>query len=480
MEHSRVLGLITYFCDLLGTDKNGLSELVRKALVGAEDGELYLERKDSESISLDDGRVESPARSIEQGFGLRRVNGESVCFASGSNITLRAIERMGVALRQASKVRAPMVPGEKWFVVPRYLSDSPLVLPLSERVQVLREIDEYARRERSVSNVSAALSGSYTQILIVRADGTMVVDQRPLVRFSISVECEQDGKRERGSASFGGRHCYRKITFPGVWKPEVDQAKKDAFDKLRAEQCPSGPMVVVLGPGWAGVLLHEAIGHGLEADAVWRKTTVFADKVGTRVGSELVTVVDDGTIPFRRGSLSVDDEGTPTERTVLIEKGILIGFMHDRQSARLLGAKSTGNGRRESYEHRPQVRMRNTFMLAGESSPEEIILSTKEGLYMPTFGGGQVDPITGAFVFKAELAHKIVDGKITTPVVGATLIGNCATVLMHVDMVGRDCALDHGTGTCGKNGQSVPVGVGQPTIRLSGGVSVGGTLVQRS
>ena len=480
MENRQTADLIAYFCGLLGTDANGLREVVRKALAGAEDGELYLEREDGESISLDDGRVESPGRSIAQGFGLRRVNGESICYASGSNVSLSAIARVGKVLRQASEVRGRYIPGAEKAAELRYLNVSPLTLPLSERVEVLRAIDMYARREKSVTNVGASLAGSYTQILIVRADGTMAVDQRPLVSLRLSVECEQGGKRERGTASCGGRHGYDRIITPSVWMSEVDQARKDAIDRLAAEACPSGEMTVVLGPGWAGVLLHEAVGHGLEGDFVWRKTTVFADMVGKRIGSDLVTVVDDGTLPDRRGSLSVDDEGTPTERTVLIDKGVLVGFMHDRQSARLLGVKATGNGRRKSYAHRPQVRMRNTFMLSGGSSPEEIILATKRGLYMPSFGGGQVDPITGAFVFEAGLAYKIENGKVGLPVVGATLIGNCTTVLLHVDMVGNDSALDHGAGTCGKGGQSVPVGVGQPTIRLSGGVSVGGTLVEQS
>ncbi len=469
-----------YFCALLGVDADGLSALVAKALKGAEDGELYLERADSESISLDDGRISSPSRSIAQGFGLRRVSGESVLYASGSNVSPRAIIRAGNALRQADGERRNYVPEMLRTVVAHYSGVSPLSVPLEERVRVLSEVDMYLRRDPSVTNVSASISGSHTQILIVRADGTMTVDLRPLVLFNLSVECERNGKREKGAARWGGRHGYDRIIQPSAWIPEADRAKDNAFDRLRAEPCPSGEMTVVLGNGWAGVLLHEAVGHGLEGDSVWRKETVYADMLGKRIGSDLVTVVDDGTIAHRRGSITVDDEGTPAERTVLIEKGIIVNFMQDRQSARILGARLTGNGRRESYAHRPQVRMRNTYMLAGATPPEEIIRSTKKGLYMPTFAGGSVDPITGAFVFKAELAYKIEDGKVTTPVVGATLIGNCATVLLHVDMVGTDVALDHGGGSCGKGGQWVPVGVGQPTIRLSGGVSVGGTVVENS
>lgn len=469
-----------YFCALLGVDSDQLRTVVSALLRGAEDGELYLERADSESVTLEDGRVESPARSITQGFGLRRVSGESVLYASGSDVSLSAIRRAGRRLRELSAEERSYHATIVNRALARYTSASPLTLPLEERVRILRDVDTFARSDRSVTNVNATISGSHTRILIVRADGTMVTDERPLVSFGVSVECEKDGKREKSSARWGGRYGYDRIVGPVVWKPEVERARKEATEKLCAEACPSGEMTVVLGNGWAGVLLHEAVGHGLEGDFAWKKETVFAEMIGKNIASDLVTVVDDGTLLNRRGSITIDDEGTPTERTTLIENGVLVGFMHDRQSARLLNATPTGNGRRESYEHRPQVRMRNTYMLAGDTPPEEIIRSTPKGLYMPSFAGGSVDPVSGAFVFKCELAYKIEDGKLTTPVVGATLIGNCATVLLHVDMVGTDAEIDRGGGSCGKGGQWVPVGVGQPTIRLSGGVSVGGTLVKPS
>lgn len=479
MENTETAELVAYFCGLLGTDVDGLRATVKKALKDAQDGELYLERADSESVSLDDGRVEAPSRNIEQGFGLRRVNGKSVCYASGSDFSLRAILNAGKTFRQAIYARHGYIPRAEVNAEPRYLGVSPLTLSLEERVQALQNIDLYARREKSVTNVNASLSGSFTRILIVRADGTMAIDQRPLVVISLAIECEKNGKREKGAGRWGGRHGYDRIITPSVSMHHIDGAVTEAIDKLRAEPCPSGKMTVVLGNGWAGVLLHEAVGHGLEGDFVWRKETAYADKLGTQIGSELVTVVDDGTLRDRRGSLSVDDEGTPTERTLLIDKGILVGFMHDRQSARLLKTKATGNGRRESYEHRPQVRMRNTFMLPGTSTPQEIIAATKKGLYMPSFSGGAVDPMTGAFVFEAKIAYKIEDGKITTPVVGATLTDKCTTILTQIDMVGNDLMLDNGGGACGKGGQWVPIGVGQPTIRLAE-VTVGGTLIERS
>ena len=465
---------VRYFGKLLGLDSVGMTALVKRALKGAEDGELYLERSESESVSLDDGRIESPSRSVDQGFGLRRVNRESVLYAHGNTISSRAIIRAGKELREIATAKQQYEEQETFPKPKACYAGALSPLSLAARVTVLRAIDRYARRDKAVTNVDAYLAASLVHVLIVRADGTIASDVRPMARMSVTVQCAEGGKREGASASIGGRYDYLSLIRPKVWKSEVDRAIKNAKEMLRAGPCPSGVMPVVLGPGWAGVLLHEAIGHGLEADCVWRKTTVFADLVGKRVASELVTVVDDGTLTDERGSLTIDDEGTPTERTVLIKDGILVGFMHDRQSARLLAMRPTGSGRRQSFEHRTQVRMRNTLMESGVTPPEEIIATTKRGLYMPSFGGGQVDPVTGQFVFSCELAYKIEDGKLTTPVVGATLIGNCTTVLTFVDCVGNDSKLG-GAGTCGKGGQSVPVGIGQPTLRLSGGVTVGGT-----
>ncbi len=465
---------VHYFGKLLGLDSAGMTALVKRALFGAEDGELFLQRSESESVSLNDGRVQSPSRSVDQGFGLRRVNGESVLYAHGNTISTRAIVRAGKELREIATAKQSYVMRE---VLPQPMAryaGTLTPLSLAARVKVLRAIDRYARKDKVVTNVSAFIASGLTYVLIVRADGTVASDVRPMTKLFVSVQCALGEKRESGDGSIAGRYDYSRLIAPNVWMPEVDLAIHNAKETLRAGPCPSGIMPVVLGPGWAGVLLHEAIGHGLEADCVWRKTTVFADLVGKRVASELVTVVDDGTLQDERGSLTIDDEGTPTERTVLIKDGILVGFMHDRQSARLLNMRATGSGRRESYEHRTQVRMRNTLMESGVTPPEDIIAATKHGLYMPSFSGGQVDPVTGQFVFGCELAYKIEDGKLTTPVVGATLIGNCTTVLTFVDLVGNDSKLG-GAGTCGKGGQSVPVGIGQPTLRLSGGVTVGGT-----
>ncbi len=468
-----------YFATVLGLTLTGMCEMAKKALPGAEDGEVFLQRTVSENVSLDDGRVESPSRSIDQGFGLRRVNGESILYASGNSISAKEIVKAGKELRRiAPKTNRYIARTKPDPYLPRYQAELK-DFSLPDRVTFLNEIDAYARADKSVTNVMASVSGSLTSILIIRPDGSVVSDVRPLVTVSIYVQCTNGDKtgerRETAGGGFGGRHHHERVCRPEVWKKEVDKAIHDAKEILRAGPCPSGEMPVVLGPGWAGVILHEAIGHGLEGDFVWRKTTVFGNMLGERVASDLVTVVDDGTINERRGSLTVDDEGTPTEHTVLIKDGILVGFMHDRQSARLLKMKETGNGRRQSYEHRPQVRMRNTFMKSGTSTPADIIASTPHGLYMPSFEGGQVNTTTGQFVFKCKLAYKIENGKLGEPVVGATLVGNCSTVLRYVDAVGNDSALDPGTGTCGKGGQSVPVGIGQPTIRLSQGVTVGGT-----
>lgn len=470
-------GTAEYFGKLLGLDERGMYSLVARALKGAEDGELFLERTEYESVGIDEGRVESPSQSVTQGFGLRKVNGESVLYAHGNDISERLIFGAGKELREVGNVNqkydARVVPPEQKAHYVGILKP----VSLANRVKMLRKVEKYARRDSTITNVEVGLVGTLKQVLIVRADNTMRSDVLPMTRLSVTVQCADGNKRESAYASISGRFGYAQLFGKNKWKHEVDRIIKTVKDMLRAGPCPSGEMPVVLGSGWAGVLLHEAIGHGLEADGVWRKTTVFAELLGKRVASDIVTVVDDGTLKNERGSLNLDDEGTPTERTVLIKNGILVGFMHDRQSARLLNMVSTGNGRRESFEHPPQVRMRNTLMEGGVTPPKDIIAATKRGLYMPSFGGGQVDPVTGQFVFKCELAYKIEDGKLTTPVVGATLIGNCATVLTFVDLVGNDSCLG-GAGTCGKGGQSVPVGIGQPTLRLSGGVTVGGTETQ--
>jgi TldD protein len=344
-----------------------------------------------------------------------------------------------------------------------------------KRTALLAEIDTYARgKDPRVVQVMASIAGEWQAVQIMRADGYRVADLRPLVRLNISVVVEQNGRRETGSYGTGGRFAYDRITAPEVWRGGVDEALRQALINLDSVPAPAGEMEVVLGPGWPGILLHEAIGHGLEGDFNRKKTSAFAGLLGQRVASPGVTVVDDGTLSDRRGSLTVDDEGTPTSRTVLIEDGILVGFMQDRLNARLMGMRATGNGRRQSYAHAPMPRMTNTVMLAGAHSPEEMIGSVRRGLYAVNFGGGQVDITSGKFVFSASEAYLIEDGKVTAPVKGATLIGNGPDALTKVTMVGNDMALDPGIGTCGKNGQGVPVGVGQPTLKLSG-LTIGGT-----
>jgi TldD protein len=343
------------------------------------------------------------------------------------------------------------------------------------RAGILAEIDAYARaKDPRVAQVMASVLGEWQAVQIIRADGTRTADLRPLVRLNVSVVVERDGKREAGSHGLGGRQTYDRLLAPETWRAAVDEALRQALLKLDAVPAPAGEMEVVLGAGWPGILLHEAIGHGLEGDFNRKKTSAFAGLMGQRVASPGVTVVDDGTLPDRRGSLTIDDEGTPTNRTVLIEDGILTGYLQDRLNARLMGVRPTGNGRRESYAHSPMPRMTNTVMLNGGSSKEEMIASVKRGLYAVNFGGGQVDITSGKFVFSASEAYLIEDGRVTAPVKGATLIGNGPDSLTKVDMIGADMALDPGIGTCGKNGQGVPVGVGQPTLKLRG-LTVGGT-----
>jgi TldD protein len=343
------------------------------------------------------------------------------------------------------------------------------------RTALLSEIDAYARgKDSRVVQVMASLGGEWQAVQIMRQDGTRVADLRPLVRLNVAVVVEQGGRRETGSYGTGGRFAYDMVTAPSVWRGAVDEALRQALVNLDSVPAPAGEMEVVLGPGWPGILLHEAIGHGLEGDFNRKKTSAFSGLLGKRIASPGVTVVDDGTLPDRRGSLTVDDEGTPTSRTVLIEDGVLVGFMQDRLNARLMGMRATGNGRRQSYAHAPMPRMTNTVMLGGPHAPEEMIRSVKRGLYAVNFGGGQVDITSGKFVFSASEAYLIEDGRVTAPVKGATLIGNGPDALTKVAMVGNDMALDPGIGTCGKNGQGVPVGVGQPTLKLSG-LTVGGT-----
>ncbi len=451
--------------------------LLGKALAKADDGELFLEYRESEQISLDDGRIRSAGFDTSLGFGLRAVAGEATGYAHAGEISEQALRRAAASVGEvASGYSGTLSEPPRATNARLYSEDNPLGDEgFSARTALLSEIDAYARsKDPKVKQVMASLGGEWQAVQIIRPDGHRVADLRPLVRLNVSVVVEKDGRRETGSYGTGGRFGYGQIVAADVWRQAVDEALRQALVNLDSQPAPAGEMEVVLGPGWPGILLHEAIGHGLEGDFNRKRTSAFAGLLGKRIAAPGVTVVDDGTMPDRRGSLTVDDEGTPSSRTVLIEDGVLTGFMQDRLNARLMGMRPTGNGRRQSYAHSPMPRMTNTVMVAGNHTREEMIRSVKRGLFAVNFGGGQVDITSGKFVFSTSEAYLIEDGKLTAPVRGATLIGNGPDALTKVEMVGNDMALDPGIGTCGKNGQGVPVGVGQPTIKL-GGLTVGGT-----
>ncbi len=458
-------------------DLDGARRMVASGLAGTDDGELFLEYRESENISLDDGRIRSAGFDTTQGFGLRAVLGEESGYAHAGELSHAALARAADTVASVrsgrSGVAAESPPARNARL---YLPDNPLGAgSFAARTNLLAEIDAFARQsDPRVVQVMASLGGEWQAVQIIRADGARVADLRPLVRLNVSVVVEKDGRRETGSYGTGGRYGYDRLLTETNWKHAVAEALRQALVALDSRPAPAAEMDVVLGNGWPGILLHEAIGHGLEGDFNRKKTSAFAGLLGTRIAAPGVTVVDDGTIADRRGSLTIDDEGTPTSRTVLIEDGILVGFLQDRQNARLMGMAPTGNGRRQSYAHTPMPRMTNTLMEAGTVPPEEMIRSVKRGLYAVNFGGGQVDITSGKFVFSASEAYMIEDGRLGAPVKGATLIGNGPDSLTRVAMIGNDMALDPGVGTCGKNGQGVPVGVGQPTLKLSG-LTVGGT-----
>jgi TldD protein len=458
-------------------DRKRVEATVQDALHGADDGELYLEYCQSEGFSYDDGRLKSASFDTSQGFGLRAIAGEAVGYAHASELSEEAIQRAAATVKavhsgHSGTVAAPP-PGTNRSL---YTDANPLSLvPFEAKVKLLADIDAYARaKDPRVRQVMASLSGEWRAVRILRGDGAEVADIRPLVRLNVSVVVGDGDRMESGSHGAGGRVPYERYLDPENWRTQVDEALRQALVNLGSVPAPAGEMPVVLGPGWPGILLHEAIGHGLEGDFNRKQTSAFAGLLGQRVAAKGVTVVDDGTLPDRRGSITVDDEGTPSSRTVLIEDGILKGYLQDRQNARLMGMRPTGNGRRQSYGHSVMPRMTNTIMEAGDRDPQEIIRSVKRGLYAVNFGGGQVDITSGKFVFSAAEAYLIEDGKIGPAVKGATLIGNGPDVLTRVDMIGNDTKLDPGVGTCGKDGQSVPVGVGQPTLLISG-LTVGGT-----
>ncbi|QDH25858.1 metalloprotease TldD [Neokomagataea tanensis] len=453
---------------------------VQSVLADVDDGELFLEYRENEGLSFDDGTIRSASFTTTSGFGLRAVLGNETAFAHSDELSdaalLRAVDAVGALAqgRSGNAALAPNLAGPSLYDTKRPLEGT----EFAQRAEILAEIDAYARAlDTRVVQVSASLSSEWQAVQIMRraGDGERLADLRPLVRLGVSVVVEHGGVRESGSHGLGGRYTLERLLAPEVWKHAADEALRQALINLDAQPAPAGEMEVVLGAGWPGILLHEAVGHGLEGDFNRKGTSSFSGMIGQRVASPGVTVVDDGTIPERRGSLTIDDEGTPTGRNVLIEDGILKGYLQDRQNARLMGVAPTGNGRRESYAHAPMPRMTNTVMLGGSASTEEMIRSVKNGLYAVNFGGGQVDITSGKFVFAASEAYRIEDGKVTTPVKGATLIGNGADAMNKISMIGQDMALDPGIGTCGKAGQGVPVGVGQPTLKLAG-LTVGGTV----
>lgn len=465
--------------DSVGVSPERAREILGEALAGADDGELFVERSESEAFLFDDGRLKSASYDSSEGFGLRVVAGETAGYSHSSEVSEAAIRRAAssssLAKRGYSGVSAE---GPRATNTKLYGEDDPTASPaFGDKVALLQEIDAWVRaRDPRVVQVMASIAGERRIIEILRADGRLIRDVRPLCRVNVQVTIEKDGKRESGYSGAGGRAGFDAWIAPDKWQSQADEAIRQALVNLDAVPCPAGEMDVVLGPGWNGVLLHEAVGHGLEGDFNRKGTSAFSGKIGQRVAAPGVTVFDDGALPGRRGSLTVDDEGTPTERTILIEDGILVGYMHDRMSARLMGMEATGNGRRQSYAHMPMPRMTNTAMLGGQHKREEMIASTKRGLYCANFGGGQVDITNGKFVFQCTEAYLIEDGKITTPVKGATLIGDGPSALTRVTMIGDDFDFDAGVGVCGKSGQSVPVGVGQPSLKLTG-LTVGGTSI---
>lgn len=464
-----------------GLDREAVRRLLGDTLEGADDGELFFEQTQSESLVFDNGRLKSSAFDTGQGFGMRAIAGEMAGYAHSGEIDMGGLKRAADSVRNVGHGY-----GGVMSVAPRktnrklYDAHNPVdSMALGAKIALLEEINAYARdKDNRVRQVTASLSGSWRRIAILRADGSFVEDIRPLVRINVGVVVGEGSRQETGSHGFGGRNTYDFYLLDngleGGWQNAVDEAVRQALINLDAVDAPAGELDVVLGPGWPGVLLHEAVGHGLEGDFNRRKSSAFSELMGQQVAAKGVTVVDDGTLGGKRGSLNIDDEGTPTQRTTLIEDGILVGYMQDRQNGSLMGGKSTGNGRRQSYAHLPMPRMTNTIMESGDHEPEEILKSVKNGLYAVNFGGGQVDITSGKFVFSCTEAYRIEDGKIGAPVKGATLIGNGPEAMKRISMIGNDMELDTGIGTCGKQGQGVPVGVGQPTLRIDG-ITVGGT-----
>ncbi|MEM1388059.1 MAG: metalloprotease TldD [Pseudomonadota bacterium] len=451
--------------------------LVQQAVAGADDGELFLERRRSETLVFDDGRIRNANFDASEGFGLRAVRGETAGYAHSTEISEAAIKRAVATARLAvgdgggTAAEAPAATNRRLYSDANPIDDA----AFPAKIDTLREIDAFARGlDRRVVQVSATLAASLQEIEILRPDGITLRDTRPMTRLNVSVIVEENGRRESGSFGTGGRYGLTGLVEPERWQAAAREALRIALVNLEAEPAPAGVMDVALGAGWPGILLHEAVGHGLEGDFNRKGTSAFAELMGQRVAAPGVTVLDDGTIPDRRGSISIDDEGTPSGKNVLIEDGILCGYMQDRQNARLSGVAPTGNGRRQSFAHIPMPRMTNTYMLGGDSEPGDIVHAVKDGIYAVGFGGGQVDITNGKFVFSCTEAYRVKDGVVGAPVKGATLIGDGPTALRQIRAIGNDMALDPGIGNCGKAGQWVPVGVGQPTL-LIGGLTVGGS-----
>jgi TldD protein len=457
-------------------DPQGARRLAARHLSAHDDGELYLQYSASEAFGFDDGRLKTADYNTASGFGLRGVSGETTAFAHANEISEAAIDRAAATLKLLDPAKGAPAPSPQRTNQAMYGADDPLsAIPFADKVALCQTIDAAARaRDPRVAQVAVSLAASWSVIDIVRADGFVAHDVRPLVRLNVQIVAQDGNRRETGYHGLGGRYLYDDLFKPETWNRAINIALAQALTNLESVAAPAGEMPVVLGPGWPGVLLHEAVGHGLEGDFNRKGTSAFSGLIGQRVAAPGVTVVDDGAIHDRRGSLTIDDEGTPTRRNVLIEDGILKGYIQDRLNARLMGVEPTGNGRRESYAHAPMPRMTNTFMLAGNDNPDELVSRVKEGIYAKSFGGGQVDITSGKFVFSCTEAYRIRGGRIAEPIKGATLIGDGPTVLTKIRGIGNDLELDEGVGICGKGGQSVPAGVGQPTLLIDG-LTVGGT-----
>jgi TldD protein len=470
-----------FFDQQYGMNTTSLQRVLDRTLSPQIDyADLYFQYEVSDAVSLEEGEVKQGSKQINQGVGIRALAGEKTGYAFSDEITVPSLEAAARTAREIAQsasqsasvaVQGAQAPAHDLYAVQVAGTD----IPVQRKLDLLQQIDAFCRAyDPRITKVQTSFSSVHKLVLIATSEGKVVGDVQPLLRLNVACIAEADGNRQNGSAGGGGRVSFETFIKEEQYLDLAREAARRAVLNLDAIDAPAGTMDVVLGPGWPGILLHEAIGHGLEGDFNRKGTSAFSGRIGERIASEACTVVDDGTIPWRRGSLNVDDEGTPTSRTVLVENGILCGYLQDRLNARLMGMAPTGNGRRQSYAHMPMPRMTNTFMLNGESTPEEIISSVASGLYAVSFGGGQVDITNGKFVFSANEAYLIEDGKVTRPVKGASLIGNGPDVLTRINMVGNDFALDTGVGTCGKNGQAVPVGVGMPTIRMNA-VTVGGT-----